>query len=114
MSSPAPAKEKYLAPQGVGEALRRFGAWCAANPVQAVLLFASLGTLIWFYVGYQPLANGDQSFWRWAHEAFGEENDLEHGWLILPGAIAVAWLHREDFARAVKQPSWLGLLPLIV
>jgi exosortase len=113
MSSPTPAKEKLLAPQGVGEALRRFGAWCAANPVQAALLFASLGTLIWFYVGYQPLANG-HSFWRWTHEAFGEENDLEHGPLILPGAIIVAWLHREDFARAVKQPSWLGLLPLIV
>jgi exosortase len=113
MNEPAAAKDKMLAPQGVGEALRRFGAWCAADPVQAGLLLASLGTLIWFYTGYTPLDFGQTSFWGWTVAAFGEENDLEHGPLILPGAIIVAWLHREDFARAVKRPSWLGLLPLL-
>jgi exosortase len=81
--------------------------------VQAVLLAGLLGTLMWFYCGYNPLSNGAMSFFRWTHEAWNTENDLEHGWFILPGAIVVAWLHREQFAEAGKRPSWLGLLPML-
>jgi exosortase len=53
------------------------------------------------------------SFFRWTHEAWNPENDLEHGWLILPGAIVVAWLHYRQFADAEKRPSWFGLMPLV-
>jgi exosortase len=56
------------------------------------------------------LSAGSKSFAQWTYEAFGEENDLEHGPLILPGAILVAWLQRKRFAEAAKHPSSLGLL----
>jgi exosortase len=82
--------------------------------LEAGLLVAIVGTLVWFYTGYEPLGGGHQSFWRWAREAWGKENDLEHGPLILPGAVVVAWLHRNDFLRAPKQPSWFGLLGVLV
>ncbi len=80
----------------------------------AALLVASLGTLVWFFCGYKPfLPHDPHSTWRWAREAWNEANDLEHGPLILPGAIVVAWLQRHDFAAAVKRESWAGLVPLL-
>jgi len=54
-----------------------------------------------------------KSFWHWTTEAWDEDNDLEHGPLILPGAILVAWLLRDAFAAAPKRPSWAGMALLI-
>lgn len=116
MSAPAPTTEstESCAPATVLDGLRRFGRWCAANPLDALLLAALVVTFVWFYWGYEPLIPHDpHSFWRWAHEAWNEGNDLEHGPLILPGAIVVAWLQREAFAAAVKRTSWIGLIPLL-
>jgi exosortase len=62
--------------------------------------------------GYQPLSGETMSFFRWAREAWNTENDLEHGGLIIPGAIVVAWLHYRQFAEARKSPSWVGLIPM--
>jgi exosortase len=117
MSTPAPSRDqpKSTAPDTVGEALRRFWAWCTTDPLAAALLIASLGTLVWFFCGYKPIGTGDpHSIWRWAREAWNEGNDLEHGPLILPGAIVVAWLQRRDFAAAPKRESWAGLVPLLL
>lgn len=111
MSAPAQASTSTPTPT-VREALIRFGSWCARNATQAVLLAGVVGTLVWFFVGYKPLGNGSMSFFRWTHEAWNPENDLEHGWLIFPGAVVVAWLHFRQFAEAEKRPSWLGLLPM--
>lgn len=104
-SSPAPS---------LGESLRRFGHWCVAHPLHALLFFAAIGALIYFYCGYKPFGKGSHSVWLWAYEAWNAENDLEHGVLILPGAIFVAWLQREAFTRAPKRGSWLGLVPLVL
>jgi exosortase len=113
MSAPAQTSSPSTSAPGLQEALSRFGSWCARNPVQAVLLAGIAGTLAWFFAGYQPLSNGASSFFRWAREAWNTENDLEHGGLILPGAVVIAWLHFRDFAAAEKRPSWLGLLPIL-
>jgi exosortase len=112
MSAPAQSKPSDSAPD-FQEVLSRFLNWCTRKPVQAVLLAGVVGTLVWFYCGYRPLGNGSMSFFRWAREAWNTENDLEHGGFILPAAIVVAWLHRSQFAEAVKRPSWLGLVPLV-
>lgn len=76
------------------------------------MILALVTTIAAFYVIYEPLSGGTKSFGRWAYEAWNSENDLEHGPLILPGAILVAWLGRRDFAAAFKRPSWLGLIPV--
>ena len=34
---------------GLGEALSRFGRWCAAKPLQAALLAGSIATFVWFF-----------------------------------------------------------------
>ncbi len=94
------------------DGLRRLRRWCAANPLDAAMLVALAGTLAWFYAVYEPLPS--HSFWKWAREAWNEGNDLEHGPLILPGAMFVAWLQRREFAAAVKRSSWVGLIPLLV
>jgi exosortase len=113
MSTPAPAATKPAPPETFIETLARFGRWCMANPLELALLVSLVTTLIYFYLGYKPLSGGYMSFGRWTEEAWGKENDLEHGPLILPGAIIVAWLHRADFARALKQPSWMALWALM-
>ena len=117
MSAPAPSSERptSTAPETVLDGLRRFASWCAANPLAALLLAAIVGAFVWFYGVYAPVIPHDpHSFWRWAREAWNEGNDLEHGPLILPGAIVVAWLQRAAFAAAVKRTSWLGLIPLVL
>ncbi|MEQ1859098.1 MAG: exosortase/archaeosortase family protein [Chthoniobacteraceae bacterium] len=117
MSAPASSSidPGSRAPATVLDGLRRFGHWCMANAPAAAMLVALVGTLVWFYGGYTPLIPNDpHSFWRWAQEAWNEGNDLEHGPLILPGAIVVAWFQRESFAAVAKRSSWVGLLPLFV
>lgn len=111
MSAPAPSSTPSSTPS-LGTALSRLGGWGARNPVQAALLAGVIGTLVWFYVGYKPLNNGAVSFFRWAGEAWNSENDLEHGWFILPGAIVIAWMHFRQFSEAEKRPSWFGLVPM--
>ena len=82
MSAPAASSidPDSRAPETVLAALRRFGRWCMADPVAALMLAALVGTLVWFYGGYAPLIPNDpHSFWRWAREAWNEGNDLEQG-----------------------------------
>jgi len=81
--------------------------------LELVLILGVIATLIWFYLGYAPLSGGTKSFGKWAQEAWGKENDLEHGPLIIPGALIVAWLHRADFRNAIKRPSWMGLCAIL-
>src|SRR6476620_9694586 len=113
MSTPAPSQSKPRPPESLPETVGRFGRWCMSNPVEFVLILGVIATLIWFYLGYAPLSGGTKSFGKWAQEAWGKENDLEHGPLIIPGALIVAWLHRADFRNALKRPSWMGLFAIL-
>lgn len=89
------------------------GRWCRAHPGQAALLAALLGTLTYFFAFHGIFNSGVKTTLRWAFEGWNEENDLQHGPLILPAAIAVAWMHRDAFRAAVKAPSWPGLLAVL-
>lgn len=116
MSTPAPSPDQLqsTAPESIGDGLRRFWTWCTSDPMASALLLGSIGTLVWFFCGYKPfIPNDPHSTLRWAREAWNEPNDLEHGPLILPGAIVVAWLQRHDFAAVLKRESWTGLAPLL-
>jgi exosortase len=77
------------------------------------LLGGIIATLAWFFCGYKPLNGGAISIMRWAAGNWTSENDLEHGPLIIPGAIVVACLHYAKFASAEKRSSWLGIPVLL-
>jgi len=107
MAEPAPPPSS--SPPTFGEEIARLGQWCRANPAAAALLTILLGGLVYFFAIQKLFNSGAISTWVWARQAWNSENDLEHGVGILPAAIIVAWLHREDFRSAVKAPSWLGI-----
>ena len=100
-------------PTSFGEELTRFIRWCRAHPGEAALLAALVGTLVYFFAFQGIFNNGVKTTLRWAYEGWNEENDLQHGSLILPAAIVVAWMHRDRFRAARKAPSWLGLLAVL-
>jgi exosortase len=106
MSAPAPVSQ----PSVWRDELARFGNWCRANPLQLALWAAILGVAVYFFGFYKIYTNGSLTAWQWAREAWNEANDLEHGGLVLPGAIVVAWLHRDQFRTVTKRPAASGLL----
>lgn len=101
-------------PLSFATALRQFAAWGARRPWDLALLVALLGVLAYFFAGYDVFMSGTKSTLHWAWDAWQGENDLEHGPLILPAALLVVWMHREEIRAAPKQASWLGALPLLV
>jgi exosortase len=94
----------------LSEALVRFGRWCRSEPLAALLLAGCVGTLIYFFGFLRIFGNGTLTTMRWAYEAWGGDNDLEHGPLILPAAMVVAWMHRDELRRLPRRVGTLGLL----
>jgi exosortase len=105
-----PSAEVTATPMSWRDALSRLGEWIQRAPVQALLVAAILGVLIYFFGFYKVFMNGNESTAVWAWRAWNEENDLEHGWLILPAAMFIVWYHRDALRAAPKEPSALGLL----
>jgi exosortase len=95
------------------EGFQAVRAWCARSPAQAALLAGCFAVLVYFFGFYKVFTNGALTTARWAYEAWNAENDLQHGPLILPGALVVAWMHREAFARAKKRGSVMGLFVVL-
>src|SRR4051812_35066652 len=75
------------------ETITSFRKWVMENPVAAALLVGCIATLVYYFGFYQVFTNGSKTTARWAMEGWNSENDLEHGWLILPAALVVVWLH---------------------
>ena len=92
------------------QALASFGAWCRRQPVQASLLGGLVLVLLYFFASYHVFTNGRESVAVWVYQTWNPENDLEHGWLVLPAALFVVWYHRAQLAAAPKGSSWWGLV----
>lgn len=113
MSATAPSPAPPFAPEdlwretksGLAAAWR----WCLKNPINLLLLAGIAATLGYFYGFYPVFLNGIESTARWTWNAWNEENDLEHGWMILPASLFMVWWHRHELAAAPKKPSWMGL-----
>jgi exosortase len=97
----------------VSEAFSAFGRWCTRRPLDAALLFGVLGTLIYFFGFYDYAMAGTKSTMVWASESWNNSNDLEHGWLIFPAAVVVAWFHRAELMALPKRGSWTGVLVVL-
>src|SRR5688500_7270852 len=91
------------------EAAMRFAKWVTTNPMAAALLAGCVATLVYFFCFFKVFTNGALTAADWATDAWNSENDLEHGWLILPAALVVIWLHRGKLAAAHKEPCIWGL-----
>ena len=96
-------------PLDPGEALSRFGKWCAANFAAAALLAGCVGTVVYFLGFYFAFRNGEETAALWASRAWNSQNNQEHSWFILPIAIWLVWHHRDEIRRARKEPSNAGL-----
>lgn len=69
----------------------------------------SLGALVYFFGFFKVFTNGALTTARWAAEAWNAENNQEHGFLILPISLFLAWFHRDRLAAAEKAPSNAGI-----
>ena len=103
---PAPA-----APIGFGEACSRFGRWCAAKPVQAVLLAGSLAIFVWFFFFVHLWVNGAKTAATWALDAWSlGTGEQYHGRFVPLVSIFLVWLRRDRYFAAPKSGSNWGLL----
>ncbi len=109
--SPAPAPDA-VKERGVSFYISALGQWAGRNPLQAVLLAALIGTLVYFF-GFVPLfVNASQSAARWAWTAYGTEaghSEHAHCKLVPFISLFLVWYHREKIRAATKQGSNGGL-----
>jgi exosortase len=87
-----------------------FVSWLRRAPLQALLAGVVLAAWTYFFGFHQVFMNGAQSTAVWAWKSWNTSNDLEYGAVILPAALVIAWVHREDLRAAPKSTSWLGLV----
>lgn len=116
MSAESP--ETFFSPASFARELAswpgRVFAWARRDPSSAALAVALFATVIYYFGFYRVFMNGAQSTSEWAAAAWNPENDLEHGWVIFPAALAIAWWHRKQLAAAPKSTSWAGLAIALV
>lgn len=102
------------------EALALFGKWCLRNPLQALLLCAILGALVYFFGFLKIFVNGSHSAATWAWESWNGAGDQEtdgsmtHANFVPLIALWLAWNHREKLALAPKAGWNLGLLAVVL
>ena len=100
---------------GPGEALSRFGSWCAAKPAQAVLLAGCFATLVWFFFFVPIWVNGAQTTYTWAINAWNHKSGEQyHGRFVPLVSIFLVWLRRDRYLAAPKRGSNWGLLWIAV
>lgn len=94
-----------------GEACARFGRWCAARPVEALLLAGCLATFLYFFFFHRVWVLGSQSTAKWAHNAWGAAGGAQfHGHFPFFVSLYLVWHHRGKIAAAPKSSSWWGLV----
>lgn len=102
-------------PLGIGEACARLLRWCAARPLQAVLLAACLATFIGFFFFVRIWVSGAQTTFDWAWNAWNHTTGEQyHGRFVALVSLGLLWYHRGKIAAAPKKGSnwgliWLGL-----
>jgi len=96
------------------DAWARLVGWLRREPLQAALLLAVAGVLVYFFGFFNVFVDGAQSTAVWAKKSWNSENDLEHGMLIVPIAIFIVWYHAAELIAAPKRESWSGLIFVLI
>jgi exosortase len=107
--SESPRSHAAAPPLSPADAFQSFRAWCVRQPLNALLLAGVVSVIVYFFGFYSVFMNGHESTALWTSRSWNSENDLEHGWLILPAAIFIIWSHRAELRDATKSPSTLGM-----
>lgn len=81
------------------------------KPFAKVLLFSISATLIVFFFVLKLYAGMPIMGWAWSH--WLPTMNQEHGKLVIPIAIALAYYHRKEIRNVSKEPSNWGLLSLV-
>jgi exosortase len=83
-----------------------------AHPFVTKILLGALGvTLVVFFCVLKLYAGLPIMVWAWSH--WLPTMNQEHGKLVIPIAIALAYYHRKEIRTASKEPSNWGLLSLV-
>ena len=96
------------------DVLKRLMHWAGHHPLRLLISGGAAATLIYFFGFYTPFINGSHSTAFWAWEAWNPENNQEHSMLIFPIALFLVWYHRGKIAAAPKQPSFIGVLVVLL
>jgi exosortase len=88
---------------------RDFVGWCRRNPLQLLLLVATLAVVAYFYFGVKAFLSLSQTAAQWMASGWNSENDQQHCWAILPVSIFLVLLRWRDLQAAPKAPSNSGL-----
>jgi exosortase len=83
--------------------------WRAMGLVEAILIAACTGVLVYFFAFFKIFTNGALTTWQWAWAAWNPENNQEHAVIVLPLAIALLIYHRQELRTAPKEPSNAGM-----
>jgi exosortase len=92
------------------EAFLAFAQFVRRNPVQAILLGAVAGVIIYFFGFLRLFAGQGQAIWTWAWMRFLSQYNQEHSKVIPLIFLWLLWYHRKEIAAAPKKGSHLGLL----
>ena len=87
----------------------RFGRWCISQPIDAVLVGMLLSVICYAYFGIGAFMGKDFSAAHWIASGWNDENDQQHCWGIIPGAIVLVLLRWREIAAAPKRGSNAGL-----
>lgn len=84
--------------------------WVKRNPLNAVLLFTIVGTLVYFLGFIRLFVNGSVSTLVWAWQSWNPETNYEHAMLIPFIVIFLVWYDRQKLANAPVSSSRWGWL----
>jgi exosortase len=93
----------------VPKLLVSFGRWCRGNVVQASLLAALVGVVVFAYFGIRAFMNGKLSAASWIAAGWNAENDQQHCWGIIPASVALVLFRWREIAAAPKRGNNSGL-----
>ncbi len=87
-----------------------FFSWCRANPLQALLLAAVAGTLVFFFGFIRIFVNGSETAAQWAWLSWNAESEQDYCMIVPPISLWLFWNAREKLRAAPKRGDSRGLV----
>lgn len=99
----------------LGQMITAFGRWMVKNPIQALLLAASIGIVVYFFgfVKFYMSHGVSAARWMWPTAVAYQRDGLDFRVFVPFIFLGILWATRKQIAHAEKHSSNLGLIPLI-